>query len=96
MLEIRAAAFASFFALQASTTTSSTYQPSIPVHPSMPKSKRSRIVSPRLTPSRDRSMNDWPHEPVTCPPSVPVKRRLASGFVLPAAASRASRCRGLK
>ena len=42
---------ASLLALHALTVMSSTYQPSIPVQPSMPKSNRRRTVSPGLTPS---------------------------------------------
>ena len=98
MLEIRAAAFASFFALHASTTTSSTYQPSIagaPVHAEV-EAQPDRVAG--LDTERGQVDCDWPHEPVD------LRRRPcrvkagwpASGFVLPAAAVASVALYGLK
>ncbi len=71
--------------MQAVTLTLSTYHPSIPPQPSRPMSNRSWSRSP-LTPALARLTCDCPQDPVTSPPSVPVKPDSpAIGFVLPSA-----------
>ena len=65
-------AASAFFVLHACTFTSSTYQPSMPAQPSMPKSNRSWIVSPGEMPIAARLICVRPQLPKTSPPSVPL------------------------
>lgn len=82
--------------MHARTVTSSTYHPSSPLHPSMPRSNRRRIVSPGATPSAPRSICDCPQVLWSSPPSVPLNAGCpASGFVLPAAAGWSAMLYGL-